>query len=91
VASTPEPPELSLAERLTVTGAVLYQPVEHAAELHEMVVVGAAVSIWISCDLTASVFPALSTEKNFTVDVVDTVNAPVYTVLDVVGVEPSVV
>jgi len=41
--------------------------------------------------LTGSALPALSTEKNFTVLVLDTVNAPVYTVLDVVGVEPSVV
>jgi hypothetical protein len=30
-------------------------------------------------------------EKNFTVDVPGTENGPVYTVLEVVGVEPSVV
>jgi hypothetical protein len=33
----------------------------------------------------------LSTEKYFTVAVLDTEKAPVYLVLDVVGVDPSVV
>jgi hypothetical protein len=41
--------------------------------------------------LTASALPAVSTEKNFTVDVLATVNAAVYRVLAVVGVDPSVV
>jgi hypothetical protein len=41
--------------------------------------------------LTASALPALSTEKNFTVDVPATVNGAVYCVLNVVGAEPSVV
>jgi len=31
--------------------------------------VGAAASIWIVCDLTDSLFPAVSMEKNFTVAV----------------------
>jgi hypothetical protein len=41
--------------------------------------------------LTASALPALSTEKKRTVDVLGTEKAPVYFVLDVVGVDPSVV
>jgi hypothetical protein len=62
--------------------------------LQVMVVVGAVVSgacTWICCDFTASAFPATSVEKNFTVDVDETVNGPEYPVLDVVGVDPSVV
>src|SRR6266702_1524359 len=90
VAATPDPPLLSAAGSGVLTDA-LYHPVEHAAPLQEIIVVGAAASIWICCDFTGSAFPAVSTEKNFTVDVPGTVNAPVYTVLDVVGVEPSVV
>ena len=43
------------------------------------------------CEWTRSVFPAMSIEKNFTVLVLDTVNEPVDTGLDVVGVDPSVV
>jgi hypothetical protein len=90
VVLTPEPP-VSVAERVTLTGVVLYQPVVHAAPLHRIVVVGAAVSTWTAWDLTASVLPVLSTEKNLTVLVLETWNGPAYTVLDVVGVEPLVV
>ena len=52
---------------------------------------GAAVSTMIVCDLTASLLPATSTEKYFTVRVAAMLNDPVYLVLDVVGVVPSVV
>ena len=45
----------------------------------------------IACELTCSALPARSVEKNFTVVFFLTVNGPVYTVLDVVGVDPSVV
>ena len=45
----------------------------------------------IACDLGCSAFPARSVEKNCTVVFCRTVNGPVYTVLDVVGVDPSVV
>ena len=68
-----------------------YHPVEHVALLQVMVVVGAAVSKRIACDLAASLLPAVSTEKNLTVRVDVTLNAPVYRVLDVVGTDPSVV
>ena len=56
-----------------------------------MVVVGAVPSTRTSCDLTASALPATSTERYFTVRVAVTLNAAVYRVLDVVGVDPSVV
>ena len=45
----------------------------------------------IACVLTCSALPARSVEKNLTVVFFLTVNEPVYTVLDVVGVDPSVV
>ena len=45
MAATPDPPELSVAESATVTGVVLYQPAEHAAELQVLPVAGAVVSI----------------------------------------------
>src|SRR5512132_550534 len=45
----------------------------------------------ICCDLTGSVLPARSTEKNFTVRVWLTLKALVYRVLAVVGVDPLVV
>ena len=64
----------SVAESATVTA--LYDP-SQAALLQLIVVVGAAVSIWIGCDLTASALPALSTEKNFTAEVLVTVNGAV--------------
>jgi hypothetical protein len=75
---------------VTLTDA-LYQPVEHVVLLQAMVVAGATVSIWMIWLLAASALPALSTEKNLTVLVLETVNDPVYTVLDVVGGEPLVV
>ena len=59
--------------------------------LQLIVVAGAAESIWISCELTVSALPAVSVEKNFTVEVLATVNGAVYTVLAAVGVLPSVV
>ena len=73
---TCEPPGLSVADIVTLTGA-WYQPSEHAAPLHATVVVGATVSIWTCCDLTDSRLPAMSAEKNSTVLVVDTLKAPV--------------
>ena len=50
---TPEPPLLSMAVRVTCTAAV-YLPLEQAVALHDAVIVGLVVSIWTSCDLTAS-------------------------------------
>jgi hypothetical protein len=64
--------------------------VAQVASLHRIVVAGAVLSIWMVWELTVSALPALSTEKNFTVEVLDTENAPVYLVLDVVGVDPLV-
>jgi hypothetical protein len=74
---TPEPPVLSVAVRPTTT-ALLYQPVEQAVLLQLAVVVGGELSSWIDWEFTASVLPALSTEKNLTVDVLATWNGPVY-------------
>lgn len=50
-------------------------------------------TILTCCDWTGSALPELSTEKNWTLVVpgVFNVNAAVYFVLAVVGVEPSVV
>jgi hypothetical protein len=90
VLAIPDPPVSSVAVSDTVT-ADGYVVLEQVALLHRMVVVGAVPSIRTSCDLTASVLPAVSTEKNFTVDVLATEKAVVYRVLDVVGVDPSVV
>ena len=45
----------------------------------------------IAWDFGCSALPARSVEKNFTVVFCLTVNGPVYTGLDVVGVDPSVV
>ena len=59
--------------------------------LHEIDVLGAVVSTWICCELTCSALPAVSVEKNSTIAEAGTVNGPVYTVLDVVGSDPSVV
>jgi hypothetical protein len=61
VAANPEPP-VSVADRLTVTGAVVYQFDEQAWELQEMVVAGPDASTRISWDFTASALPAPSTE-----------------------------
>jgi hypothetical protein len=80
----------SVAASLTVT-APEYHPVEHVALLQEMVVTGAVVSTWTVCDLGASALPAVSVEKYLTVRVWVMLKAPVYRVLDVVGVDPSVV
>jgi len=79
-----------VADKVTWTAA-LYQLLEHGAPLHAIVVAGDEVSICTCWDCTDSVLPAVSTEKNFTVDVLEAVNGPVYLVLEVVGVEPSVV
>ena len=68
-----------------------YVPVEQALPLQAIDVVGAAPSTWTCWDLTASALPARSTEKYFTVRVWVTLKAWVYLVLDVVGVDPSVV
>jgi hypothetical protein len=65
-----------VAASLTVTPAV-YQPVEHAAALHVIVVVGAVPSIWIACVRTASTLPAVSHERYLTVVVAATEKAPV--------------
>jgi hypothetical protein len=42
--------------------------------LHEMVVAGAVVPIWICWELTDSTLPSVSVEKNFTVAVLGMVN-----------------
>jgi hypothetical protein len=68
-------PVLSVADRVTWTAAS-YQPVEQALLLHLIVVVGRLPSICTVCDLTASALPELSTEKYFTVEVLETVNGP---------------
>ncbi len=75
MARTPEPPLSSLADSITVTSP-LKTPLEHAAPLQEMLVAGPTVSIWIGWALTDSTLPALSTEKNLTVLLLDIVNAP---------------
>jgi hypothetical protein len=46
---------------------------------------------WTCSDCGCSALPARSVEKNPTDEVWVSVNGPVYTVLDVVGVDPSVV
>ena len=53
--------------------------------------VGATVSIFTASEVGVSALPRLSTEKNRTVAVADTVNGPVYRVDAVVGVLPFVV
>jgi hypothetical protein len=68
-----------------------YHPDEHVTLPQVIVVVGFVVSIWTVCDLAASALPAVSVEKYLTVPVWVTLKAPVYGVLDVVGVDPSVV
>ncbi len=45
----------------------------------------------IACEFGCSALPARSVEKKFTVVFCLTVNGPAYTVLEVVGVDPSVV
>src|SRR6267154_5591419 len=79
------------SRQVTVTGVVRYQPVEHAAPLHEIAVTGAVLSICTAWDLTASALPALCVAKNFTVAVLLIAKGAVDTVLVVVGVEPLVV
>jgi hypothetical protein len=79
-----------VADSVTFTGA-LYQPLAQAPPLQAMAVAGGVLSIWICWEFAGSALPTVSTEKNFTVAVAGTVNGPVYTVLDVVGAEPSVV
>ena len=64
-------------DNVTVTGELVYQPAEHAVLLQATVVVGATVSNEMVWELTASAFPALSTEKNLTVVVADTVKGAV--------------
>jgi hypothetical protein len=92
---TPDPP-VSLADNVTVT-AFTFQAVEHVELLHEMVVVGAAVSVGtvtdICWDCGTSWLPALSTEAKLTVVVCETVNDPEYVTAEALldGSEPSVV
>jgi hypothetical protein len=88
--ATPEPPLLSVADRLTDT-PLPNQP-EHGPPLHAIVDVGGVVSIWISAELTGSELPALSYARYLTVVVALSESGPVYVVpLEVFGVEPSVV
>ena len=54
-----------------------YAEPAHAAPLQAIVVVGAAGSIWIGWDFTASALPATSTEKYCTVAVALRMNAVV--------------
>jgi hypothetical protein len=70
MAARPDPPE-SIAESATVT-ADGYELLEHAAPLHVIEEVGAAVSIEINCDCVASMFPALSQARYLIVVVVPT-------------------
>src|SRR6266700_6265287 len=85
----PDPVPRSVAPAVTVTLVPCVTLVPEAGEVIETV--GAAASIWITCDLTASLLPAVSTEKYLTVVVRATVNGPVYLVLELVGVDPLVV
>lgn len=85
---TPEPASVAVSATVTVEGYVLFVQL---LPLHEMVVDGAVPSMRISCDLTASALPARSVEKYFTVRVWLMLKDAVYRVLDVVGVDPSVV
>ncbi len=88
-APDPVPTSAAVAEIVTFVPWVKLDPVTGCV----IETVGAAVSIRTSCDLTASAFPAMSREKNFTVAVWDTVNDPEYraAVALVVGSLPSVV
>ena len=63
---------MSVAERATPTDAV-YQPLEQLEPLQLIEELGAAVSIWISCEFVASTLPALSQARYFTVVVTGTV------------------
>jgi hypothetical protein len=81
---------VSVAVSATETVAA-YQPVEQALPLHVAVVAGGVPSTCTSCDFAPSALPRLSTEKNLTVAVPGSENGPVYLVLEVVGVLPSVV
>jgi hypothetical protein len=74
--STPDPLVLPVAERVTWTGGE-YTPVEQMPLLQVIVVVGGVPSIWIACDCAALAFPALSTERYLTVEVLETVNGRV--------------
>jgi hypothetical protein len=88
--ATPEPPVLSVADRLTDTP--LGSVPEHDPPLHAIVDVGGVVSIWINAELTGSALLALSYARYLTVAVALSENDPVYVVpLEVLGVDPSVV
>jgi len=88
--ATPEPPVLSVADRLTDT-PFPDQP-EHDPPLHAIVDVGGVVSIWSSAELTGSALPALSYARYLTVVVALSESGPAYVVpLEVLGVDPSVV
>src|SRR5439155_22635648 len=54
----------SLAARVTVT-SVAYAALEHADPSQAIDDVGAVVSIWISCEFTASALPTLSKARNW--------------------------
>lgn len=69
---------LSAAERPTVTGWVLYHPVEKVVPLQVIEgVPGAVLSTCTSWDFTASALPATSVEKNRTVEVWEIVKGTV--------------
>ena len=54
-----------------------YQPIEHVPWLQVIDDVGAVVSIWTSCEFTASALPALSKARYLTVAVAETVKGAV--------------
>jgi hypothetical protein len=87
---TPDPEALSDADSVTDT-AEEYAVLAHAVPLQEMVLVGAVESTFTVALCTASALFATSVLKYLIVVVVGTLNAALYTVLDVVGEEPSVV
>ena len=66
----------SLAVSVTETARAVVAARTAAASLHLIVEVGAVVSIWICCELTASALPALSKARYFTVVVEPTEKAP---------------
>jgi hypothetical protein len=87
--AAPDPVPVSVAVAATETRVPCLKDWPVVGEVTETD--GAAVSIWIVAVLTTSVFPSLSVEKNYTAVVCEIWKSAVNCVLEVVGVEPSVV